>query len=110
MPERNIVKLIQPANVEDQLKSCVLGFVICGPGRPERERKLETILSSVAELRCIFSPGRRPTRFGCGAVCAPVPRGEKPSLCRDKNEMEDSGQDGSLVAAIHGNGRQDVER
>jgi hypothetical protein len=52
VPERNIVKLIQPVNVEDQLAGV-------------------------------------PTRFGGGAVCMPVPRGEKPSLCRDKNEMED---------------------
>jgi hypothetical protein len=32
------------------------------------------------------------------AVCLPVPRGEKPSLCGDKNEMEDFGRSDSLVA------------
>jgi hypothetical protein len=61
VPERNIVKLIQPVNVEDQLAGV-------------------------------------PTRFGGGAVCMPVPRGEKPSLSRDKNEMEDFRRSDSLMA------------
>jgi hypothetical protein len=52
VPERNIVRLIQLVNEEDQLTG-------------------------------------RPTRFGRGAVGVPVPRGEKPSLCSNKNEMED---------------------
>jgi hypothetical protein len=60
VPERNIVKLIQPVNVEDQHAGV-------------------------------------PTRFGRGAVHMPVPRGEKPSLCRDKNEMEDFRRSDSLM-------------
>jgi hypothetical protein len=35
--------------------------------------------------------------FGGGAVCVPVSRGEKPSLCGDKNEMEDFERSDSLI-------------
>jgi hypothetical protein len=36
-------------------------------------------------------------RVGRGAVCMPVPWREKPSLCGDKNEMEDFGRSDSLL-------------
>jgi hypothetical protein len=40
----------------------------------------------------------------------PVPDGEKPSLCGNKNGMDDFLRNDSLTLAIHEVERQDVER